>query len=180
MTDKESSWCVWAGHSGPGSDGPAQDGAHESRLSLPWTKGCGREGLGCDSEATAVGFLQAPPAPSVPGSASPCGVEAGVLTSWAGHGEGPANLGVVQSSLAAPFLKTQIAAALIEPLLDCSWAQGSAHFMSFQPHSRPISWPHQFHFTAEETGLYVLSNLPKATQVANEQAGFEHVADSGA
>lgn len=156
-------------------------GARESQLSLQWTKACGREGLGCDSEATAVGFLQAPPAPSVPGSVSPCGVEAGILTSRAGHGEGaPANLGVVQSSLAAPFLKTQIAAALIEHLLDCSWAQGSVRFMSFQPHSRPISWPHRFHFTAEEMGLQGLSNLPKAAQVAHEQAGFEHVADSGA
>lgn len=40
-----------------------RSGARESQLSLQWTKGCGREGLGYDSEATAVGFLQAPPAP---------------------------------------------------------------------------------------------------------------------
>lgn len=49
----------------PGQIGPAQDWSPcESQLNLQWTKGCGREGPGYDSEAAAaVGFLQAPSRP---------------------------------------------------------------------------------------------------------------------
>lgn len=143
----------------PGQIGPAPDWSPcESQLTPQWTEGCGREGLGYDSEATAaVSLLQAHPLPPPQflDSAAPCGGGDRCNHFLCRALGGPLNsLGVSYPEvLSNSFLETYVAATLFERLLCTgSGLRAPACFVSFKPHCHSVSWSHQYHFTEEGIG----------------------------